>query len=31
MDIIKATGAKPYYDDDAKVNYLVYKGDNWIS
>lgn len=31
MDIIKTTGAKPTYDEKAKVNYITYGRDNWIS
>ncbi|XEV07561.1 hypothetical protein FSHL1_012848 [Fusarium sambucinum] len=31
MDLIKDTKAKPVYDKDAKVNYLVYGDNNWIS
>jgi chitinase len=31
MDIIAATGAKPYDNDEAKVNYLVYGQNNRIS
>lgn len=30
-DIISKTGAKPFYDKEAAVNYLVYEGNNWIS
>ncbi|RGP61415.1 glycosyl hydrolases family 18 [Fusarium longipes] len=31
MDLIKDTKAKPVYDKDAKVNYMVYGDNNWIS
>lgn len=31
MDIIASTNAKPTYDKEAKVNYLVYGQNNWIS
>ncbi|KAI0123659.1 hypothetical protein BJ170DRAFT_659563 [Xylariales sp. AK1849] len=31
MDILDTTNAKPYYDKDAAVNYLVYGQNNWIS
>lgn len=30
-DIIKTTGATPLYDTVAKVNYMVYNENNWIS
>lgn len=30
-DILAQTGATPFYDDVAAVNYLVYGGNNWIS
>lgn len=31
MNIVSTTNAKPTYDKDAKVNYLVYGQNNWIS
>lgn len=31
MDIVTSTNAKPVYDKEAKVNYLVYGQNNWIS
>jgi chitinase len=31
MDLIKDSKAKPVYDKDAKVNYMVYGDNNWIS
>jgi GH18 family chitinase len=31
MNILSSTNAKPTYDKDAKVNYLVYGQNNWIS
>ncbi|KAF4212956.1 hypothetical protein CNMCM5878_000587 [Aspergillus fumigatiaffinis] len=30
-DIIQSTNAKPYHDEDAAVNYLVYGQNNWVS
>jgi GH18 family chitinase len=31
MNILSSTNAKPIYDKEAKVNYLVYGQNNWIS
>lgn len=31
MDLIKDTNAKPVYDKVAKVNYMAYCDNNWIS
>ncbi|KAF7554596.1 hypothetical protein G7Z17_g2800 [Cylindrodendrum hubeiense] len=31
MDIVKSSGVKPTYDEEAKVNYMVYGQNNWIS
>ncbi|KAF5557753.1 glycosyl hydrolase family 18 [Fusarium napiforme] len=31
MDLIRDSKAKPVYDRDAKVNYMVYGQNNWIS
>lgn len=31
QDILARTKAKPYYDDKAKVQYMVYGDANWIS
>jgi len=31
MDIVSSSNAKPVYDKEANVNYLVYGQNNWIS
>lgn len=31
MDIVKSTGTKPTYDKEAKINYMTYGQNNWIS
>lgn len=31
MDIVKSSAVKPTYDEEAKVNYIVYGRNNWIS
>jgi len=31
MDILALTNAKPFYDMEANVNYMVYGQNNWIS
>ena len=31
QDILAKTKAKPYYDAEAEVKYMVYGDNNWIS